>query len=161
MPLLLIILLSALFSPQPPKPVLLLNATVHLADSITIPNAALAIAGDSISLLGDARVLRIDKAYYEIVDAFGQHIYPGQIVASGDSHSALPRNTPSVSLDRGRVLIPRRVTKKDNLLREGARATLIVTDTLMADDTHPRVLRAFVAGRAVALPDSSIHNGTQ
>lgn len=161
MPLLLITLLLTLLPPvfQSPKPVLLLNGTVHLAEGSTIPNAALAIAGDSISLLGDARGLRINKAYYEVVDAFGQHIYPGQIVASEDSSLLAVDNTLLVSLYRGRVLIPRHVASIDHSLREGARATLIVTDTLIAANTRPRVLRAFVAGQAIALPDSLAHHG--
>ena len=161
MPILLVALLLVLFqqAPQSPKPVLLLNGTVHLGDGTTIPNAALAIASDSISLLGDARMLRIDKAYYEIVDAFSLHIYPGQVVV----HPSLvgePTETGNlpVLLDSGLVLVPQLHTGEGYQLQEGAPATLLVTDIALTADTQPHVRYAFVKGRAVALPDSSAHH---
>ena len=160
MPLLLVIALLVLLPevPQPPKPTLLLNGTVHLGNGTTIPNAALAITGDSISLLGDARVLRMDMTYFDVIGVFGSHIYPAQVVPSSDLPTGGAANAFSIPLDSGQRLVPRPVTKKKFRLREGMPATLIVTDTLMADDTRPQVLWAFMKGQVVVLPDSSAHN---
>ena len=160
MPLLLTLILLILLPKevQEPKPLLLLNGTVHLGDGTTISNAALAIAGDSISLLGDARVLRMDMTHFEVVGVFGNHIYPAQVFQLSDSIAHEVSHSLAVPLNRHQVLAPRQRTKKTFRLQEGMPATLLVTDTLMAEDTRPQVLRAFVTGQAVALPDSSAHN---
>ena len=138
----------------PPKPLLLLNGTAHLGEGVIIPHAALAIAGDSISLLGDARVLRIDKSYYRIANVYGQHIYPARLIAASAAASRAAEGHPSVPIGEDQMLIPRLLTQKDHALRLGAPATLLVTDTPMSHETPPQVQRAFVAGQEVALPDS-------
>ena len=144
-------LLVASPASDPPRPLLLLNATVHLGDGTTLPNAALAITGDSVSMLADARVIRLDMSAFEVVGLFGNHVYPAERVASSDSLAHLP-GAVSVLLDSGQVLVPRRAGSKSFRLQRGQAATLIVTDTLMTENTRPRVLRAFVNGKEVMPP---------
>ena len=155
--LLLILLLWGLpVAHPPPKPVLLLNATVHLGDGTTLPNAALAITADTISLLADARAIRMDMSYFEVVGLYGSHVYAAQLVDSADSLTWSTTNL-AVPLDSGRQLVLRPPASKPFRLREGGVATLMVTDTLVAEGSQARVLRAYLNGQAVALPDSVEH----
>lgn len=151
----LLALLTTVSDERPKKPTLLLNATVHLGDGSEIPNAALAISGDTISLLGDARRLRIDPSYYEVVKLYSTHVYPARVI----HRLAQPAYQPefaqrlSVSVSGDSVLVPQLLTKK--LLQTGSTATIIVTDTLLSETTAPHLLHAFVRGQAVALPTDS------
>ena len=141
--------------PTPDKPSLLLNATVHLGDGSTIPNAALAISGDTISLLGDARVLRIDPSYFDITKLYGTHVYPGRIISGLRQPTYQPAFAKrlAVPLAGDSVLVPQLLTEQP--LRTGSIATLVVADTLLSETTAPHVLHAFVRGQAVALPTDS------
>ncbi len=132
------------------KPVLLRNATVHPGDGNTIDNAALAIDGETISLLGDARVMRLDLSHYEVIELYGTHVYPAQMV----DRAALPTYQPAMAKRLAvtgvgnSVLVPQLLTKP--ILRNGSPATLVVMDTIMTETTTPHVLHAFVRGRKLA-----------
>ncbi len=68
-----------LFAQTEPISILFQGATIHTENGI-IENGVFGIRGDSIVLVGDARVVRIDKSAYEkIVNVEGKHIYPGFI----------------------------------------------------------------------------------
>lgn len=70
---------SAFLVQAQPKSILFQGAIIHTENGI-IENGVLGIRGDSIVLVGDARVVRIDKSAYEqILDVQGQHIFPGFI----------------------------------------------------------------------------------
>lgn len=61
------------------KPVLILNATAHIGDGTVIDNAAIAFADGKITMVADARLIRIDTTGYRVIMASGKHIYPGFI----------------------------------------------------------------------------------
>ena len=143
---------------QPDKPTLLLNATVHLGDGSEITNAALAISADTISMLGDARVLRIDPSYYNIVELYGTHVYPGKVIHRLRQPAYQPELTQrlAVSAFEDSVLVPQLLTER--ALETGSLATLVVVDTLLAETTVPHVMHAFVRGKAIALSTDTVAN---
>ncbi|MEQ9302003.1 MAG: amidohydrolase family protein [Cyclobacteriaceae bacterium] len=61
-------------------PIILMNGVAHLGNGEIIENSAIAFENGKITLVGDARVMRLDLSKYEVVDAAGKHIYPGLIL---------------------------------------------------------------------------------
>lgn len=66
-------------APLQSKPVLILNATAHLGNGSTIENSAIAFEDGKLTLVADARTIRIDPTGYQVIEAAGQHVYPGLI----------------------------------------------------------------------------------
>lgn len=60
--------------------VLIQNATLHLGDGTTLTNASLGFANGKIIEVGKGE--EITKDYRTIIDASGQHVYPGFIAAN-------------------------------------------------------------------------------
>ncbi len=73
------------FSQQTPakkqtEAILILNATAHLGTGEVIENSAIGFVDGKITLIGDARTIRIDQsAYKQVIQASGKHVYPGFI----------------------------------------------------------------------------------
>lgn len=73
------------FSQQTPgkkqsEPILILNATAHLGNGEVIQNSAIGFVDGKITLIGDARTIKIDQsAYKQVIQASGKHVYPGFI----------------------------------------------------------------------------------
>lgn len=61
-------------------PVILMNGVAHLGNGEVIENSAIAFDNGLITLVGDARLIRLDLSKFEVIDAAGQHIYPGVIL---------------------------------------------------------------------------------
>ena len=62
------------------KSVLILNATAHLGNGEIIENSAIGFQDGKITLVADAKLIRISKDAYETtIDATGKHVYPGFI----------------------------------------------------------------------------------
>ena len=62
------------------KSILITNATAHIGNGQIVENAVIGIKEGKISLVADARLIRMDmSAYEQIVDASGKHVYPGFI----------------------------------------------------------------------------------
>lgn len=61
-------------------PIILMNGVAHLGTGEIIENSAIAFENGKITLVGDARVMRLDLSKYEVVDAAGKHVYPGLIL---------------------------------------------------------------------------------
>ncbi|MBL4734606.1 MAG: amidohydrolase family protein, partial [Flavobacteriales bacterium] len=62
------------------KTILFLNGTAHLGNGEVIENAAIAFKGSKLSLVADARLIRIDKSAFDtIIEIPGKHVYPGFI----------------------------------------------------------------------------------
>lgn len=62
------------------KKILLLNGTAHLGNGTVIENAAIGFEKGKLTLVGDARVIRINPAAWDtIIRVEGKHIYPGLI----------------------------------------------------------------------------------
>lgn len=61
-------------------PIILMNGVAHLGNGEIIENSAIAFENGKITLVGDARVMRLDLSKYEVVDAAGKHVYPGLIL---------------------------------------------------------------------------------
>ena len=62
------------------KSVLILNATAHLGNGEIIENSAIGFVDGKITLVADARVIRLAAGAYDItIDASGKHVYPGFI----------------------------------------------------------------------------------
>jgi imidazolonepropionase-like amidohydrolase len=67
-------------APKQSKSVLILNATAHLGNGETIENSAIGFVDGKITLVADARVIRLAEGAYDItIDAAGKHVYPGFI----------------------------------------------------------------------------------
>lgn len=62
------------------EPILILNATAHLGNGEVIQNSAVGFVDGKITLIGDARTIKIDQsAYKQVIQASGKHVYPGFI----------------------------------------------------------------------------------
>jgi hypothetical protein len=57
------------------KPVALMNGVAHLGNGDIIENAVITFAQGKITLVADARLVRLDLSGYEIIDVFGKHVY--------------------------------------------------------------------------------------
>lgn len=66
----------------PEKPVILLNGTLHIGNGEVMENAAVGFENGVITMVADARVIRVDATAAEVIDVTGQHIYPGFIAAN-------------------------------------------------------------------------------
>jgi imidazolonepropionase-like amidohydrolase len=63
--------------------VLIMNATAHLGDGRVIENAAIGFEKGKITLVADAKTIRLRKdAYVEVIDGAGKHVYPGLIACN-------------------------------------------------------------------------------
>lgn len=62
------------------KSILILNATAHLGNGEIIENSAIGFVDGKITLVADARVIRLAAGAYDVtIDASGKHVYPGFI----------------------------------------------------------------------------------
>ncbi|TDE50100.1 amidohydrolase family protein [Flavobacterium sp. GT3P67] len=67
-------------TPKQSKSVLILNATAHLGNGEVIENSAIGFVDGKITLVADARVIRLTDGAYDItINAAGKHVYPGFI----------------------------------------------------------------------------------
>lgn len=88
----IILILSALnsfaqFNPAPApaqkKSVLIMNATAHIGNGDVIENSVIGFKEGKITLVADARTVRIDMSAYDtIIQASGMHLYPGFIASN-------------------------------------------------------------------------------
>ena len=131
---------------QKEKPTLLLNVVAHVDQHTVIPNAAVAFQDDSVVLVADARRIRLNMPYYQVIRLAGQHVYPA-VVAPSDSDSRY-----HILLDSATMLVPG--GESDRPLENGSSATLVVTDAELAPGT--KVLHIFVEGKSMAVTDSSL-----
>lgn len=82
------VLLSASISAQVPqpapakqeKPVLIIGGTIHTATGKVIPNGVIGFAQGKITFVGESAAAPADRSGMEVIDARGQHIYPGFIL---------------------------------------------------------------------------------
>jgi imidazolonepropionase-like amidohydrolase len=62
------------------KSILILNGTAHLGNGTVIENSAIGFKDGKITLVADARVIRLAEGAYDVtIDASGKHVYPGFI----------------------------------------------------------------------------------
>lgn len=62
------------------RTILFMNGVAHLGNGKVIENSAIAFKGDKLSLVADARLIRLDKAGFDtIIYIEGKHVYPGFI----------------------------------------------------------------------------------
>lgn len=67
-------------APAQSKSILILNATAHIGNGDVIENSAIGFSNGKLTLIADARLIRIDMSAYDtIIDAAGMHAYPGFI----------------------------------------------------------------------------------
>ncbi|MGB1217379.1 MAG: amidohydrolase, partial [Saprospiraceae bacterium] len=66
-------------APAQSKPIIIMNATAHLGNGKVIENSAIAFENGKLSLVADAKTIRLDLSKYEVVKAEGKHVYPGFI----------------------------------------------------------------------------------
>lgn len=129
------------------KPVLLLNPTVHTGSDEVYENAALAFESGKITLLADARLIRLDMSAFEVVEAYGLHVYPAAVVEE------LPEDARQASyftpLDDNTFLITARKAGVDlpvQVLQQGADATFVVTEDTL-DEHEPSIRYLVIKGR--------------
>ena len=60
-------------------PIAIIGGTAHVGNGEVIENAYIFIEEGMITAVGDMSAVRIDRTQYEVIDAGGQHIYPGLI----------------------------------------------------------------------------------
>jgi len=67
--------------PAPPqeKAVILLNGTIHVGNGVVIEHGALGFADGKITMIADARLIRVNPEEALVIDVTGKHIYPGLI----------------------------------------------------------------------------------
>jgi hypothetical protein len=58
------------------KPVALMNGVAHLGNGDIIENAVITFEQGKITLVADARLVRLDLSGYEVMDIYGKHVYP-------------------------------------------------------------------------------------
>jgi imidazolonepropionase-like amidohydrolase len=86
----LLVMPVTLFSQQNPTPagpqkksILIMNATAHLGNGEMIGNSVIGFDKGKITLVADARTVRIDMTKYDtIIQADGMHVYPGFIATN-------------------------------------------------------------------------------
>jgi imidazolonepropionase-like amidohydrolase len=66
------------------RTVILLNGIAHIGNGEIIENSAIAINGNQILFVADARTIRIDSSKAEIIHIAGRHVYPGLIAPNTD-----------------------------------------------------------------------------
>jgi len=67
-------------APKQLKSILILNGTAHLGNGTVIENSAVGFKDGKITLVADARLIRLTEGAYDItIDAAGKHVYPGFI----------------------------------------------------------------------------------
>ncbi|MDQ3050791.1 MAG: amidohydrolase family protein [Bacteroidota bacterium] len=65
---------------QQTKRILLIGGVVHAGNGTVINNGAVGFENGKLILVGDASVIRIDRAAYDtVIDISGKHVYPGLI----------------------------------------------------------------------------------
>ncbi|MFN9800059.1 MAG: amidohydrolase, partial [Bacteroidota bacterium] len=70
-------------APKQDKSVLIMNDTAHLANGQVIDNAVIGFDQGRITLVADARTVRIDMSKYTtVLEASGMHVYPGFIATN-------------------------------------------------------------------------------
>lgn len=62
------------------KPILLMNGTAHIGNGEVIENSVVAFENGKITLVGDARTVRLDMSGFEVISIEGKHVYPGLIL---------------------------------------------------------------------------------
>ncbi|MDN4164189.1 amidohydrolase family protein [Cytophagales bacterium LB-30] len=72
--------------PQPAseqqKPIAITGAVAHLGNGKVIENALVTFDKGKLTLVADARVVRVDLSGHEVIEANGKHLYPGLILAN-------------------------------------------------------------------------------
>lgn len=67
-------------APKQTKATLITNAIAHLGNGEVIENCAIGFKDGKLTLVADARLIRLDLGAYEnVIDASGKHVYPGFI----------------------------------------------------------------------------------
>jgi imidazolonepropionase-like amidohydrolase len=66
------------------KTTILLNGVAHIGNGEIIENSAVAITGNQILFVADARTIRIDTAKANVIHIAGRHVYPGLIAPNTD-----------------------------------------------------------------------------
>ncbi len=62
------------------KTVLIMNAMAHIGNGKVIENSAIAFTDGKLTMVADAKAIKLDKSKYdEVIDANGKHVYPGII----------------------------------------------------------------------------------
>jgi len=70
-------------APKQTKSVLIMNAIAHLGDGTMIENSAIGFKDGVITMVADARVIRLAAdAYDTTINAGGMHLYPGFIATN-------------------------------------------------------------------------------
>ena len=137
-------------SQEKDKPVLLINPVVHTGSGEIFENAALAFEGETISLLADARLIRLDMSAYEVIEAFGLHVYPAAVVENLPEAENLRQTIYFTTLEEGRSYLLTSAEESGagllNVLGEGAAATFVVTEHPL-DESTPLLRYMVVKGR--------------
>lgn len=63
--------------------VIIMNATAHIGNGQVIDNANIAFENGKLTIVGDARTMKLDMTKYKsVINAFGKHVYPGFIACN-------------------------------------------------------------------------------
>ncbi|WPP49231.1 hypothetical protein [Catalinimonas niigatensis] len=115
-----------------------MNASVHKGNGEVIENAALAFQDEKITLLADARLIRLDMTAFEVVEAYGLHIYPASLLEKSPAIISEKDSLYYVTLnsrDAG-LLTSAKFPAAQSLpvLEEGAEATFVVSKQVLDEE---------------------------
>ena len=65
------------------KAIAILGATAHIGNGTIIENSIITFSDGKITNVADATSIRLNTSEMELIDATGQHVYPGFIVSNG------------------------------------------------------------------------------
>lgn len=112
------------------KPMALMNGIAHLGNEETIENAVITFKDGKITLVADARLVRLDLTGYEVIDIAGKHIYPIKTCSKNGNKKFM------------KVICK----NKSNLLDEHQPANLVVLADELAQSENA-ILMIFSAGQ--------------
>lgn len=69
-------------APAQSGPIAIMNATAHLGNGEVIENSIITFDKGKITMVSDARTVRVDLSGYKQINASGKHVYPGLILPS-------------------------------------------------------------------------------
>lgn len=122
------------------EPTILMNGIAHLGNGEVIENSVIAFEDGKITLVGDARVLRLDLSKYEVIEVWGKHVYPGVV-------------HPDRTSNKEKIVASLSTNETGKTIEEGSVADLVVSDYELSEGLDVKLIYAFISGREVGLGD--------
>jgi imidazolonepropionase-like amidohydrolase len=66
----------------PQKPTMIIGATIHVGNGITIENGTVVFENGKITFIGNNSSAPIERSNYDVINALGKQVYPGFIITN-------------------------------------------------------------------------------